>query len=73
LAAELVELRARVIVAGGREVGALAAKAATSTIPILINMSSDPIKYGLVVSFNRPETPPETVHHQGPTPRGFSF
>jgi putative tryptophan/tyrosine transport system substrate-binding protein len=54
LAAELVHLRVRVIVAGGGEVGALAAKAATSTIPILINMSSDPIKYGLVASFNRP-------------------
>jgi putative ABC transport system substrate-binding protein len=54
LAAELVQLRVRVIVAGGGEVGALAAKAATSTIPILINMSSDPIKYGLVASFNRP-------------------
>src|SRR6516164_7625318 len=54
LAAELVQLRARVIVAGGGEVGALAAKAATSTIPILINTSSDPVKSGLVASFNRP-------------------
>ena len=54
LAAELVQLRVRVIVAGGGEVGALAAKAATSTIPILINPGSDPIKSGLVASFNRP-------------------
>src|SRR5215472_11646911 len=54
LAAELVQLRARVIVAGGGEVGALAAKAATPTIPILINTSSDPVKTGLVASFNRP-------------------
>jgi putative ABC transport system substrate-binding protein len=53
-AAELVQLRARVIVAGGGEVGALAAKAATPTIPILINTSSDPVKTGLVASFNRP-------------------
>src|SRR5215831_2047207 len=54
LAAELVQLRARVIVAGGGEVGALAAKAATPTIPILIITSSDPVKTGLVASFNRP-------------------
>ena len=54
LAAGLVQLRVRVIVAGGGEVGALAAKAATATIPILINVSSDPIKTGLVASFNQP-------------------
>jgi putative ABC transport system substrate-binding protein len=54
LVAELVQPRVRVIVAGGGEVGALAAKAATSTIPILINPGSDPIKSGLVASFNRP-------------------
>src|SRR5215472_16818325 len=54
LAAELVHLCARVIVAGGGEVGALAAKAATPTVPILINVSSDPAKTGLVASFNRP-------------------
>ena len=54
LAAGLVQLRVRVIVAGGGEVGALAAKAATPTVPILINVSSDPVKTGLVASFNRP-------------------
>jgi putative tryptophan/tyrosine transport system substrate-binding protein len=54
LAAELVRLRVRVILAGGGEVGALAAKAATSTIPILIITSSDPVQSGLVASFNRP-------------------
>jgi putative ABC transport system substrate-binding protein len=43
-----------VIVAGGGEVGALGAKAATPTVPILINVSSDPVKTGLVASFNRP-------------------
>jgi putative ABC transport system substrate-binding protein len=54
LATELVRLQPKVIVAGGGEVGALAAKAATSTIPILIITSSDPVKSGLVASFNRP-------------------
>jgi putative ABC transport system substrate-binding protein len=54
LAAELVQRRVRVILAGGGEVGALAVKAATSTIPILIITSSDPVKSGLIASFNRP-------------------
>jgi putative ABC transport system substrate-binding protein len=54
LAVELVQLPVRLILAGGGEVGALAAKAATSTIPTLIIPSSDPIKSGLVASFNRP-------------------
>jgi ABC-type uncharacterized transport system substrate-binding protein len=54
LAAALVQLPVRPILAGGGEVGALAVKAATSTIPILIITSSDPIKSGLVASFNRP-------------------
>jgi putative ABC transport system substrate-binding protein len=54
LAAELVQRRVRVILAGGGEVGALAAKAATPTIPILIITSSDPVKSGLIASFNRP-------------------
>jgi putative tryptophan/tyrosine transport system substrate-binding protein len=54
LAAELVQRRVRVILAGGGEVGALAVKAATSTIPVLIITSSDPVKSGLIASFNQP-------------------
>jgi putative ABC transport system substrate-binding protein len=54
LASELVQLGARVILAGGGEVGALAAKTASATIPILFNTSDDPVKSGLVASFNRP-------------------
>jgi putative ABC transport system substrate-binding protein len=54
MAVDLVQRGVRVILAGGGEVGAFAAKAATSTIPILIIASSDPVKSGLVASFNRP-------------------
>jgi putative tryptophan/tyrosine transport system substrate-binding protein len=54
LAAELVQRRVRVILAGGGEVGAVAVKAGTSTIPILIITSSDPVKSGLIASFNQP-------------------
>ena len=55
LAGELVQRRVRVLLAGGGEIGAQAAKSATSTIPILIIPSSDPVKSGLVASFSRPE------------------
>jgi putative ABC transport system substrate-binding protein len=54
LAAELVDRRVAVLVGLGGDNSAVAAKQATSTIPIVFGMGGDPIKAGLVDSFNQP-------------------
>jgi putative tryptophan/tyrosine transport system substrate-binding protein len=54
LAAELVAAKVRVILAGGGSPTAVAAKAATTTVPIVFASANNPVELGLVASLARP-------------------